>query len=43
MRPVTDIQRRVAPFKVESEYQPAGDQPKAIAELSQRVNAGEKS
>ncbi|WP_225910767.1 excinuclease ABC subunit UvrB [Dermacoccus sp. Tok2021] len=42
MRPVTDIQRRVAPFKVESEYQPAGDQPKAIAELSQRVNAGEK-
>ena len=42
MRPVTDIQRRVAPFKVESEYQPAGDQPKAIAELSQRVNTGEK-
>ncbi|MBE7372502.1 excinuclease ABC subunit UvrB [Dermacoccus barathri] len=36
------MQRRVAPFKVESEYQPAGDQPKAIAELSQRVNAGEK-
>ncbi|MBC7291768.1 MAG: excinuclease ABC subunit UvrB [Actinotalea sp.] len=42
MRPVTDLQRRVAPFEVVSEYQPSGDQPKAIAELTQRVRAGEK-
>ncbi|MFW0184897.1 excinuclease ABC subunit UvrB [Rothia sp. CCM 9418] len=37
-----NIQRIVAPFNVISEYQPAGDQPKAIAELTQRVNSGEK-
>ncbi len=42
MRPVTDLQRRVAPFRVESEFQPSGDQPEAIAELAQRVEAGEK-
>ena len=30
------------PFKVVSEYQPAGDQPTAIAELTARINAGEK-
>ena len=42
MRPVTDLQRRVAPFEVVSEYQPSGDQPKAIAQLTQRVRAGEK-
>ena len=30
------------PFKVVSEYQPAGDQPKAIAELAERINAGER-
>ena len=30
------------PFKVVSEYQPAGDQPKAIAELADRINAGER-
>ncbi|MDT0164433.1 excinuclease ABC subunit UvrB [Actinotalea sp. AC32] len=42
MRPVTDLQRRVAPFEVVSEYQPSGDQPRAIAELTQRVRAGEK-
>ena len=41
MRPVTDLQRSVAPIKVESEFEPAGDQPKAIAELSKRVKAGE--
>ena len=27
MRPVTDLERRVAPFKVVSDYQPSGDQP----------------
>ncbi len=42
MRPVTDLQRSVAPFEVISEYTPSGDQPAAIAELAQRLNAGEK-
>ena len=42
MRPVTDLQRSVAPLRVESEYQPAGDQPKAIKELTERINAGEQ-
>jgi len=41
VRPVTDLQRRVAPFRVEADYQPSGDQPAAIAELEQRVRAGE--
>ncbi|ROR74475.1 excinuclease ABC subunit UvrB [Bogoriella caseilytica] len=42
MRPVTDLQRTVAPFEVVSEYSPSGDQPTAIAELTERVQAGEK-
>ncbi|MHA7132887.1 excinuclease ABC subunit UvrB [Oerskovia turbata] len=42
MRPVTDLQRAVAPFEVISDYTPSGDQPTAIAELSQRLRAGEK-
>ncbi|MCU1578563.1 MAG: uvrB [Rhodoglobus sp.] len=33
--------RSVRPFKVVSEYIPSGDQPQAIAELAQRINAGE--
>ena len=33
--------RSVRPFKVVSEYMPSGDQPAAIAELAQRINAGE--
>ena len=33
--------RSVRPFKVISEYMPSGDQPAAIAELAQRINAGE--
>jgi excinuclease ABC subunit B len=37
-----EIKRVVAPFEVISEYQPAGDQPAAIAELSTRIKAGEK-
>ncbi len=41
-RPVTDLQRRVAPFRVISEYQPAGDQPAAIAEIATRIEAGAK-
>lgn len=42
MRPVTDLQRTVAPFEVVSEYRPSGDQPTAIADLAARVRAGEK-
>ena len=42
MRPVTDLQRRVAPFQVISDYQPAGDQPEAIEDLARRINAGEQ-
>ncbi|MFC8500714.1 excinuclease ABC subunit UvrB [Pedococcus sp. NPDC057267] len=42
MRPTTDLQRTVAPFEVVSEFQPAGDQPVAIADLSRRIKAGEK-
>jgi excinuclease ABC subunit B len=34
--------RSFAPFKVVSEYQPAGDQPTAIADLAKRINNGEK-
>ena len=43
MRPVTDLQRRVAPFEVISEFQPAGDQPEAIADLARRVKAGDQN
>ncbi len=42
MRPVTDLERRVAPFDVQSDYQPSGDQPTAIAEITERIGAGEK-
>ena len=42
MRPVTDLERRVAPFKVVSDYQPSGDQPTAIADITKRLQAGEK-
>ena len=42
MRPISDLQRRVEPFQVISDYVPAGDQPAAIAELTKRINAGEK-
>lgn len=42
MRPVTDLQRTVAPFEVISDYEPAGDQPTAIADLAARVRAGEQ-
>ena len=42
MRPVTDLERRVAPFKVVSDYQPSGDQPTAIDDITERIRAGEK-
>jgi len=41
-RPVSDLQRRVAPFNVVSDYSPAGDQPTAIAEIARRVRSGEQ-
>ncbi len=41
MRPVTDIQRRLSPFTVVSDFQPAGDQPAAIEALERRVRQGE--
>ncbi len=37
-----EINRVVAPFEVISEFQPAGDQPAAIAELTERIQNGEK-
>jgi excinuclease ABC subunit B len=42
MRPVTDLQRKVAPFKVITEMTPAGDQPTAIAAIAERIGDGEK-
>ncbi len=42
MRPVTDLQRKVNPFEVISDYIPSGDQPTAIAELAKRINRGDK-
>ncbi|WP_295806520.1 excinuclease ABC subunit UvrB [uncultured Corynebacterium sp.] len=41
-RPVGEVERRSGEFKVESEYQPAGDQPAAIAELDERLTRGER-
>jgi excinuclease ABC subunit B len=42
MRPVSDIERSVAPFEVVSPYQPSGDQPTAIDDLERRIRAGEQ-
>jgi excinuclease ABC subunit B len=42
MRPITDLQRRVAPFEVVTEMVPGGDQPTAIAEMEQRIRSGAK-
>ena len=41
-RPVGDIERAGGEFEVVSEFQPAGDQPQAIAELAERLNKGER-
>lgn len=38
---VMEPTRSVRPFEVISEYSPSGDQPQAIKELAQRINAGE--
>src|SRR5918994_5247162 len=37
-----EINRVVAPFEVISKFKPAGDQPAAIAELTERIRNGEK-
>ena len=42
MRPVTELQRAAKPFEVISPHSPSGDQPTAIAELTERLRAGEK-
>jgi excinuclease ABC subunit B len=41
MRPVSDVQRRVAPFVVHADFEPAGDQPAAIDDLQRRIEAGQ--
>ena len=40
-RPIGEIERRSVDFEVVSEFEPAGDQPTAIAELEQRLDGGE--
>ena len=42
MRPTTDLKRRLAPFEVVSDFEPSGDQPTAIADLTRRIKAGEQ-
>ena len=42
MRPINDLIRTVAPFKVVADYEPAGDQPAAIDDLERRIHKGEK-
>ncbi|HET6627223.1 MAG TPA: excinuclease ABC subunit UvrB [Nocardioidaceae bacterium] len=42
MRPVTDLERTIAPFKVVSDYSPSGDQPTAIDDIEKRITGGEK-
>jgi len=42
MRPVSDLTRRVEPFKVISDYIPSGDQPTAITNLVNRLVKGEQ-
>jgi len=41
-RPITDLQRKVAPFTVKAPFEPSGDQPEAIADLVRRIEAGEQ-
>lgn len=42
MRPIEELQRTVAPLKVHADFEPGGDQPAAIEELTRRINAGEQ-
>ncbi|KXO99335.1 Excinuclease ABC subunit B (plasmid) [Tsukamurella tyrosinosolvens] len=41
-RPIGEIERAPAEFTVVSEYEPAGDQPTAIADLERRLRSGER-
>jgi excinuclease ABC subunit B len=41
-RPVSDLEKSLSPFIVESDYRPAGDQPAAIASIAERFTRGEK-
>ena len=41
-RPVGEIERAGGDFEVISDFQPSGDQPRAIAELSERLSRGER-
>ena len=43
MRPISDLQRRVDPFEVISDFVPAGDQPEAIEDLVRRIERGEQN
>ena len=42
MRPITELTRKVQPFRVVSDYVPAGDQPTAIKELVMRLSNNEQ-
>ncbi|MEI6406190.1 MAG: excinuclease ABC subunit UvrB [Actinomycetes bacterium] len=42
MRPVTELQRKVNPFQVISDYIPSGDQPTAIADMVKRIERGDQ-
>jgi excinuclease ABC subunit B len=42
VRPITELTRKVQPFKVISDYTPAGDQPAAIKELVLRLSNNEQ-
>ncbi|ASE56109.1 excinuclease ABC subunit B [Corynebacterium sp. HMSC14B06] len=41
-RPVGEVERAEGNFEVISEFEPSGDQPQAIAELSDRLDRGER-
>jgi excinuclease ABC subunit B len=42
VRAITEVERKVNPFEVISDYKPAGDQPAAIKELTERLARGEQ-
>ena len=42
MRPASDIQRRVNPFRAVTPFEPAGDQPAAIDALERRIRGGDE-
>jgi excinuclease ABC subunit B len=42
VRPITDLERSVAPLRVVSDFSPSGDQPAAIDELERRIRRGDR-